>query len=83
MNDLHNISYQLGEIKGQLEAINRNTADIKKEVKGIDDRVAAMESERTFERGAQSQNRKIAGVLGSISGMAGGALVSWALNFFF
>lgn len=80
--NLHEISFQLGEIRGQLESINRNTVDIRKEIKGVDDRVTAIEGENFFDRGVQSQNKKIAGVLGSISGLIGGGLVTWASKFF-
>lgn len=75
-HDLHNISFQLGEIRGHLASIDKNTSDIKKEVKGVGDRVTVIEKQKEFEKGVDSQNKKISGVIGSIFGAIFGALTA-------
>lgn len=76
-HDLHDISYQLGSIRGTLEAIEKNTSDIKTEVKHVSIRVTKIESEKQFQRGVESQNKKISGLFGSLFGMVGGSFVTW------
>ena len=77
MPDLHEISFQLGEIRGSLDAISRNTAEIKTEVKNIGGRVTTIEKQNEFEKGADSQNKKLASVLGSLFGAIFGGLTAW------
>lgn len=77
MPELHEIAFTLGEIRGSLDSISRNTAEIKDEVKSIGGRVTTIEKQKEFERGAASQNRKIAGLVGSIFGAIFGTLSAW------
>lgn len=74
-SDLHNISYQIGEIRGHLEAINKNTSEIKADVRDVSDRVLLIEKSNQFKRGAESQNKKIAGIVGGVFGFVGGAIM--------
>lgn len=79
-NDLHNISFQLGEIRGHLQSIDRNTSEIKQEMQIVGDRVTVIEKQKEFENGVNSQNKKVAGMLGSFFGAIFGALTSLALK---
>lgn len=76
-HDLHEISFKLGEINGQLQAINKNTSEIREEVQNLNGRVSIIENEETFRAGVASQNKKIASVCGSVFGLFSGALMAW------
>lgn len=76
-HDFHEISFKLGEITGQLQEINKNTAEIRVGFNDLSDRVSVIENEETFRAGVASQNKKIASVCGSAFGLVSGALMAW------
>lgn len=80
--ELHKISFELGEIRGLLSGIEKNTSDIKSEVKSVSGRVTKIEDARAFESGVDSQNKKIAAGIGSLAGMAAGAFITWLSKVF-
>lgn len=71
------ISFQLGRMNANLEAIKENTSALNIEVKNISDRVVTIENGIIFHKGAESQNRKIAGMIGSFFGGIFGAAAGY------
>ncbi len=77
MQGLDEISFKIGQMQGTLESINRDTSSIKKDLKDINGRVMTIETKSAEEKGAQAQNKKIAGIVGSIFGFISGSAASY------
>lgn len=70
--NLHEISVAIGEIRQSLKNIEANTAGNKEEVSAVSRRVKSLEIKESYNRGVDSQNKKIAAVAGTV----GGGLIS-------
>lgn len=81
-NDLHDISFKLGEISGSLESINGILREMKEEAGGLVSRVGRIEEARSFESGAHAQNKKIAAIMGGVAGIVASNLSSLFHRFF-
>lgn len=75
--NLHEISVAIGEIRQSIKNIEANTAGHKEEVSAVSKRVKSLEIKEAYNRGVDSQNKKIAAAAGTV----GGGIISILIGF--